>query len=58
MKKKSIIVTYSDGSVTAYANIHSYKMFDNNIVIDMDLASGSKVYIPFNNVRSFEIMDK
>lgn len=58
MKKKTIIVTYSDGSIIAYASIPSYKMLDNSIIIDMDFASGRKVYIPFNNVHSLEIVDK
>lgn len=58
MKKKQIIVTYSDGSVKVYTDVPSYKVFDNNVVIDTDCASGTKVYIPFSNVHSFEIVDQ
>lgn len=57
MKKKTITITYSDGAINMYADVPSYKVFDNNIVIDIDLSSNRKVYVPFSNVRSFEIVD-
>lgn len=57
MRKKTITVTYNDGTVNMYADVPSYKVFDNNIVIDIDISSNRKVYVPFSNVHSFEIVD-